>query len=316
MRGIFVNERTARCVYFQALVKTRGPPSRRGTRHRRERTRNLPGSKVSTPRTLAIIAGNGVYPQLMVRAARAAGVTRIAAVAFHDETDPVLVKAVDEIEWMRVGQLGKMLAFLKKSGASHAVMSGQIHPGNLFALRPDLKAIVVLAKLRERNAETIFGAIADEMTKVGVELLPATSFMDEYLAPAGLIAGPKLSRREESDVAFGFRIAKETSALDIGQTVVVKGGTVLAVEAFEGTNAAMQRGGELGRKDAVMVKVSKPNQDLRFDVPVIGPLTIETARTAKIRVLGVEAGRTLLLERERLLALANEHRISIFGHTL
>ena len=292
---------------------TKSPRECRGTRHRRELTRNLPGSKVSTPRTLAIIAGNGVYPQLMVRAALAAGVTRIAAVAFHDETDAVLARAVDEIEWMRVGQLGKMLAFLKKSGASHAVMSGQINPGNLFALRPDLKAIVVLAKLRERNAETIFGAIADEMTKIGVELLPATSFMDEYLAPAGLIAGPKLSRREESDVAFGFRIAKETSALDIGQTVVVKGGTVLAVEAFEGTNAAMQRGGELGRKDAVMVKVSKPNQDLRFDVPVIGPLTIETARTAKIRVLGVEAGRTLLLERERLLALANEHRISIFG---
>ena len=269
-----------------------------------------------TPTTLAIIAGNGVYPLLMVRAARAAGVKRIAAAAFHDETDPQLAAMVDEIEWMRVGQLGKMIAFLKKSCASHAVMSGQIHPSNLFALRPDLKALVVLAKLRERNAETIFGAIADEMSKAGVELLLATSFMDEYLAPTGLIAGPKLSRREEADIAFGFRIAKETSALDIGQTVVVKAGTVLAVEAFEGTNAAMQRGGELGRKDAVMVKVSKPNQDLRFDVPVIGPLTIETARTAKIRVLGVEAGRTLLLERERLLAIANEHRISIFGHTL
>ena len=283
------------------------------SRHYDARPGSFPGFSVPTPTTLAIIAGNGVYPLLMIRAARAAGVARIAVAAFYDETDPQLASVVDEIEWMRVGQLGKMIAFLKKSGASHAVMSGQIHPSNLFALRPDLKAIVVLAKLRERNAETIFGAIADEMKKAGVELMPATSFMDEYLAPAGLIAGPKLSRREEADVTFGFRIAKETSALDIGQTVVVKGGTVLAVEAFEGTNAAMQRGGELGRKDAVMVKVSKPNQDLRFDVPVIGPLTIETARTAKIRVLGIEAGRTLLLERERLLALANEHRISIFG---
>ena len=176
-----------------------------------------------------------------------------------------------------------------------------------------MKALVVLAKLRERNAETIFGAIADEMQKAGVELLPATAFMEEYVAPAGLIAGPKLTRREETDVAFGFRIAKETSALDIGQTVVVKAGTVLAVEAFEGTNAAMQRGGELGRGGAVMVKVAKPNQDLRFDVPVIGPVTIETARAAKIRVLGVEAGRTLLLERRRLLTLADEARISIFG---
>ena len=268
-----------------------------------------------TPTTLAIIAGNGVYPLLMVRAARTAGVKQIAVAAFHDETDPQLASVVDEIEWMRVGQLGKMIAFLKKSGASHAVMSGQIHPSNLFALRPDLKAILVLAKLRERNAETIFGAIADAMKRAGVELMLATSFMDEYLAPPGLLAGPKLSRREEADVVFGSRIAKETSALDIGQTVVVKAGTVLAVEAFEGTNATMQRGGELGRRDAVMVKVSKPNQDLRFDVPVIGPLTIETARAAKIRVLGVEAGRTLLLERDRLIALANEHRISIFGVT-
>ena len=277
---------------------------------------NFAGLQVSTPTTLAIIAGNGVYPLLMVRAARAAGVSRIAAAAFHDETDPKLAAAVDEIEWMRVGQLGKMLAFLKKSGATKAVMSGQIHPKNLFALRPDMKALVLLAKLRERNAETIFGAIADEMAGIGVELLPATIYMDEYVAPAGLVAGPKLSAREIADVEFGFRIAKETSRLDIGQTVVVKGGTVLAVEAFEGTNTAMQRGGELGRGGAVMVKVSKPNQDFRFDVPVIGPVTIDTAHAAKVRVLGVEAGRTLLLERRRLISLADERRISIFGYAV
>jgi DUF1009 family protein len=137
--------------------------------------------------------------------------------------------------------------------------------------------------------------------------------MEEYLAPQGLVAGPALSRREQEDVEFGFRIAKQTSRLDIGQTVVVKGGTVLAVEAFEGTNAAMKRGGELGRKDAVMVKVSKPRQDLRFDVPVIGPLTLEAAAEARIRVLGVEAGQTLLLDRDTLLAQAAAQRISIFG---
>ena len=287
----------------------------RGARQERERTPTFPCivSALPVPSTLAIIAGSGSYPLLMARGARAAGVARLAAAAFQNETDPGLSSAVDEIEWMRVGQLGKMLAFLQKSGATHAVMSGQIHPKNLFELRPDMKAILVLAKLRERNAETIFGAIADEMAKVGVELLPATTFMDEYLAPTGLIAGPKLNAREEADVAFGFRIAKQTSALDIGQTVVVKAGTVLAVEAFEGTNSAMQRGGELGRGGSVMVKVSKPDQDFRFDVPVIGPVTIETAHRAKVRVLGVEAGRTLLLERRRLLALADELRISIFG---
>ncbi len=265
------------------------------------------------PSTLAIVAGSGAYPLAMARSARAAGVRRIVAAAFQNETSAELIPLVDEIEWMRVGQLGRMLSFLEKSGTRHAVMSGQIHPKNLFDLRPDLKAVLLLGRLRERNAESIFGAIAGEMAKAGVELLPATSFMEEYLAPAGLVAGPKLSRREEGDVRYGFRIAKETSRLDIGQTVVVKGGTVLAVEAFEGTNAAMKRGGELGRKDAVMIKVAKPKQDFRFDVPVIGPLTLEAARDARIRVLGVEAGRTLMLEREKLLALAAQERISIFG---
>lgn len=250
----------------------------------------------------------------MARAARAAGVQRLVVAAFQNETNPELGTLVDTLEWMRVGQLGKMIGFLKNSGAKHAVMSGQIHPKNLFDLRPDLKAVLLLAKLRERNAESIFGAIGDEMAKVGVELLPATTYMEEFLAAPGLIGGPKLSRREQEDVQYGFKIAKETSRLDIGQTVVVKAGTVLAVEAFEGTNAAMKRGGELGRKDAVMVKVSKPNQDFRFDVPVIGPLTLEAASEARIRVLGVEAGKTLLLERDRLLALAAEHSISIFGY--
>ena len=270
---------------------------------------------MDTPKTLAIIAGNGVYPQAMARAARAAGVARLAVAAFQNETDPALEAMVDEMEWMRVGQLRKMLAFLQKSGASHAVMSGQIHPKNLFDLRPDIKALLVLARLKRRNAESIFGAIADEMKAVGIDLLPATTYMEEHLAPAGLIAGPKLKSRDEEDLHYGFHIAKESSRLDIGQTVVVKNGTVLAVEAFEGTNAAIQRGGELGRKGAIMIKVSKPNQDFRFDVPVIGPLTLDAAREARLRAIGVEAGRTLLLEKEKLTALAEQYRITIFGLT-
>jgi hypothetical protein len=271
---------------------------------------------LEVPTKLAIIAGSGAYPLAMARAARAAGVSRISVAAFQNETNPALVDLVDEIEWMRVGQLGRMLNFLSQTGAQHAVMSGQIHPKNLFDFRPDIKALVLLGKLRRRNAESIFGAIADEMTRVGVTLLPATTFMDEFLAAPGLIAGPKLSRREQEDVRYGFTMAKETSRLDIGQTVVVKAGTVLAVEAFEGTNAAMKRGGELGRKEAVMVKVSKPNQDFRFDVPVIGPLTLEAAAAARIRVLGVEAGKTLLLEPEILLREAVDRRISIYGVNL
>lgn len=267
------------------------------------------------PTTLALIAGNGTYPFATIRGARAAGVARIVAVAFENETNPDLAQQVEDIAWLRVGQLGKMISYLKSSGATHAIMAGQIAPKNLFDLRPDVKALVLLATLRERNAESIFRAIGAEMAKAGVELLPATTFLDDQLAGSGLIAGPRLSRREQMDVEFGFRIAKETSRLDIGQTVVVKGGTVLAVEAFEGTNAAIARGGELGRKDATMVKVSKPNQDLRFDVPVIGPLTLDAARDAKIRVIGIEAGKTLLLEPEKTRTIADERRISIYGLT-
>src|SRR5438067_13366852 len=249
----------------------------------------------------------------MARSARAAGIERVVVAAFQNETDPALAQLADETEWMRVGQLGRLISFFKKNGATEAVMAGQIHPRNLFDLRPDVKALVLLAKLRTRNAETIFGAIADELAKAGVTLLPATTFMEDHLAKSGVIAGPKLGRREDEDVRFGFEIAKEISRLDIGQTIVVKSGTVLAVEAFEGTNEAIKRGGSLGRKDAVVIKVSKPNQDFRFDVPVIGPQTLQTARDARIRVIAVEAGKTLLLEKETVFKMADEHRISIFG---
>jgi DUF1009 family protein len=268
---------------------------------------------LDVPDTLAIIAGNGDYPFSMTRAARRAGVRRVVAAAFVNETRNELADVVDEIEWMRVGQLGRLLSFLKKSGTRHAVMSGQIHPKNLFDLRPDVKALLLLGRLRARNAESIFGAIANEIHAAGIELLPATTYMDDELAPRGLIAGPALSRRETNDVAVGFAIAKETSRLDIGQTIIVKGGTVLAVEAFEGTNAAIKRGGELGRKDAVMIKVAKPGQDFRFDVPVIGRLTLETASAARLRVIAVEAGKTLLLNRDELRGHAEAAHLSLVG---
>jgi DUF1009 family protein len=209
-----------------------------------------------------------------------------------------------------------MISYFKSKGVREAVMAGQIHPSNLFNLRPDLKALMLLGKLRARNAETIFGAIAGELAKAGVTLLPATLHMEKYLAGMGVIAGGKLSRREKEDVRFGFEIAKQVSALDIGQTVVVKGGTVLAVEAFEGTNDAIKRGGALGRKGAVMVKVSKPRQDLRFDVPVIGMQTLQAAAEARIRVVAVEAGKTLLLDREAMAEEAQRHGITIAGYTL
>ena len=263
--------------------------------------------------SLGIIAGNGTYPLALARCARAAGVQRIVVTAFDNETDPALAELVDEIEWMRVGQLGRMIRFFSSRKVGQVIMAGQIAPGNLFDLRPDVKALIMLAKLRQRNAESIFGAIGDELAKAGVQLLPATTFMEQHLAVVGVFAGPRLSRREEEDVRYGFGIAKEVSRLDIGQTVVVKGGTVLAVEGFDGTNATILRGGQLGRKDAVVVKVSKPNQDLRFDVPVIGPATLETAAKAQIRVLAVEAGLTLVLDAEQVAEQAARLKISLVG---
>ena len=264
---------------------------------------------------LGLIAGNNAYPFILAREARAAGVPRIVAAAFTGETDPSLAQLVDDIEWMRVGQLGRMISALQSRGVREAIMAGQIHPSNLFNLRPDLKALMLLGKLRTRNAESIFGAIADELAKAGITLLPATTYMEKYLATPGVIAGGKLSRREEEDIRFGYEIAKQVSALDIGQTVIVKGGTVLAVEAFEGTNEAIKRGGSLGRKEAVMVKVSKPRQDLRFDVPVIGTKTLETAAAANLRVIAVEAGKTLLLDLDTLKQEAQRQGLTIAGIT-
>jgi DUF1009 family protein len=266
--------------------------------------------------TLGIIAGNGVYPRLLADAARKAGVKKIIAAAFTNETDPEITQHVDLIEWMRVGQLNRLLKFFRDQKIHHAIMAGQIAPKNLFDLRPDLKALMLLGKLKQRNAESIFAAIADELSKVGVDLLPAASFLEDSLASIGLIAGPKLSRREEEDVALGWKIAKEITRLDIGQTIIVKNGTILAVEAFEGTNDTIRRGGALARKDAVMIKVPKPNQDVRFDVPVIGVETIRVAAEVKLRVIAVEAGRTLFLERDAIIELANRANISIVARQL
>ncbi|MEM7014174.1 MAG: UDP-2,3-diacylglucosamine diphosphatase LpxI, partial [Verrucomicrobiota bacterium] len=247
---------------------------------------------------VGMVAGNGVYPPMFAKAARTAGVGRLVASAFKGETEEGLEELVDEIEWFRVGQLGKMIKFFNQHQIEKAVMVGQIAPSNLFDVRPDMRTLAMLAKLKTRNAESIFGGIADEMAKDGIELILATSYLEDYLAPVGDICGPKLKDQQLQDAEWGFGIAKEVSRMDIGQTIVVKEGTVLAVEAFEGTNNAIKRGGELGRGKAMVVKVSKPKQDLRFDVPCIGPSTIETANEAGVNAIVVEAGKTLMLDRE------------------
>lgn len=262
---------------------------------------------------LGIIAGNRTLPLELARHARAAGVKKLVAVAFENETDPDLAGLVDDIVWLRVGQLSKMISAFTDRGVKQCVMVGQIAPKNLFDLRPDLRAMSVLFRLKEKNAHTIFGAIADELKKDGVELVDATPWLTPLMPPNGFQLGPKLSDEQSADVEFGHRIAKEVSRLEIGQTVVVKGGTVLAVEGFEGTDRCLARGGELAGKDggAVAVKVAKEKHDLRFDIPCLGAKTLETCANAGIAVLAVEAGKTLLLEREACEALAKKNKISV-----
>jgi DUF1009 family protein len=262
-----------------------------------------------------IIAGSRSLPLLFARQARKMGIQRHFAVAFENETDPALATLVDKIIWLRVGQLSKMISAFTGNAVTHCVMLGQIAPKNLFDVRPDLRAMGLLLRMKEKNAHTLFGAIAEELKKEGVELIEATPWLQPLMPGMGFRIGPKPTAEQEADVQFGFRIAKEISRMDIGQTVVVKNGTVLAVEGFEGTDRCLARGGELAGKGggAVAVKVAKAKHDMRFDVPCIGPQTLETCAEARISVLGFEAGKTLLLEQEEFEKLARKLDICVIS---
>ena len=263
--------------------------------------------------SIGLIAGSRSLPLDFARLARAAGVQRIVATAVEGETDPALASLVDDIVWLKVGQLSKMISAFTDRGVKQCVMAGQVAPKNLFDLRPDLRAMAILFRLKEKNAHTIFGAIADELKKDGVELIEATPWLAPLMPQTGFHLGPKISDEQKADMEFCFRLAKEISRLEIGQLVVVKNGTILAVEGFEGTDQCLARGGKLAGKDggAVAVKVAKLNHDMRFDIPCIGAKTFETCATAKISVLALESGKTLLLDREICEDLANKNKISI-----
>ena len=263
--------------------------------------------------SIGIIAGSRSLPLDFARLARAAGVKRLVAVAAEGETDPALATLVDEIVWLNVGQVGKMISAFTSRGIKQCVMAGQLAPKNLFDLRPDLRAMGVLLRLKEKNAHTLFGAVAEELKKDGVELVEATPWLAPLMPQAGFALGPKLSEEQKNDVEFGFRIAKEVSRLEIGQLVVVKDGAVLAVEGFEGTDPCLARGGELAGKHggAVAVKVAKVNHDMRFDIPCIGAKTLATCASARISVLALESAKTLLLEREECAELAKKNKVTV-----
>jgi DUF1009 family protein len=268
---------------------------------------------INTLKSLGIIAGDRSLPLELAREARKQGVRKLVAVAFDGETNPELTPLVDDIVWLKVGQLSKMIRAFTERGITQCVMAGQIAPKNLYEVRPDIRGMAALLRLKKRNAHTIFGAIADELKKDGVELIEATRWLRPHMPTTGFLMGPKPSEAVREDLEFGFHIAKETSRMEIGQTVVVKEGTVLAVEGFEGTDKCLARGGELAGSSggAVAVKVAKKNHDMRFDIPCVGPRTLETCAAARIAAFAFESGRSLVLEQETCAALAKRHKITV-----
>jgi DUF1009 family protein len=270
----------------------------------------------ATAETIGLIAGNGRFPLLFAREAKSRGL-RIAAVAHREETDEALEAEVDDICWVRVGQLGRMIKALKKSGASRAVMAGGIDKvRSLSKIRPDLRGMLFLRHaIGGQGDDALLRALAGELEREGIRIVPSTIFLEHLMATPGRIAGPKPGAQALGDIRAGTAVLAALGALDVGQSVVVERGIVLAVEAVEGTDETIRRAGRLGRGAAVVVKMSKEGQDMRFDVPAVGPATIATMKAAGACVLAVESGATLLIDRPALEAAAAAADISVVGCT-
>ncbi len=265
---------------------------------------------------LGLIAGNGRFPFLVAEEARKNG-RRVVAVAFKEEADPALEQAVDKLHWVYIGQLNKLIKLFQSEGVEEVVMAGLVRHSNMYAdlrkFHPDMRVLRLFFKLKDRKANTILTALADDLAKDGLKLMPSITHLQHCLAPLGVMTKRKPTTEELADIKFGFQLAKGMAGLDVGQTVCVKKKGVVAVEAMEGTDRCIRRAGEMSRGPFVVVKVSKPNQDLRFDVPVVGLNTIENFSEAGGGVLAIEAGKTLILDQARLVEWANSAKICIVG---
>ena len=270
---------------------------------------------VSDPRTIGIIAGGGQFPLLFIEAARAAG-RRVVVIAHHGETADEVAQNADGVCWVKLGQLGKIVAYFKREGVSETVFLGTITKTKIFRdVLPDFKALTLWNKIDLKQDDAILRALAEALEEEGIRVVESTLYLSHLLFPAGVLSRKKPSRKQREDIAFGWRNARAIGALDIGQCVVVRDGTVLAVEAIEGTDAAILRGGELGGEKVVVVKVKKPTQDFRFDLPATGLTTIHKLQQVRGAVLAVEAGQSLLFDREQVVEAANQAGIVLVGVT-
>lgn len=260
-----------------------------------------------------LIAGNGQFPFLVLEGARKQGV-ELSVVAIKEETDKKMDAAAADVAWVGIGQLGKMISFFKERGVTQAIMAGQVKHVQLFSgAMPDVRMVKMLWKLPRRNTVALIGGVAAEMAKEGIELIDSTYFVQDHLAPPGTITKRKPSDQELANIKYGLDIAAEIVRLDLGQTIVVRGNACVAIEAMEGTDATIRRAGELANGKLTVIKVAKPDQDMRFDVPVIGVPTIETMIAAGATCLSVTAGKTLIFDRDQAVGLANRNKIAIIG---
>jgi DUF1009 family protein len=264
-------------------------------------------------RRLGIIAGNGKFPLIFAEEAKREGMD-VIAVAHRGETLQAIESLVDEVTWIYVGQLGKLIRVFRRAGVTEAVMAGGIRKARLFGnFRPDLRGMRFLARIKSREDDALLRGVAEELEGAGIRILASTLCLSHIVAQEGVLTSRQPRPDQWKDIRLGFRAAKEIGRLGIGQTVVVKNRVVVAVEAVEGTDGAIQRGGELAKSGCVVVKVSKPQQDLRFDVPAVGLDTIKNLHAVQGAVLAIEAGKTILLEKDTLLREAEAYGISVVG---
>lgn len=265
------------------------------------------------PKALGLIAGNGQFPLLLAREAKRRGDT-IYAVALKEEADPSIETIADKTTWLSIGQLGKTINFLRDNHVDEAVMAGQVKHTQLFKnILPDWRAAKLLTKVLNKKAGSLLSIVIQEFESEGIRFLPSTTYLENWLCPVGVLTKRKLSAAEETDIAFGVDLARDIARLDIGQTLIVKDKSVVAVEAMEGTDACIRRAGDVAGAGCVAIKVARPKQDLRFDVPVVGSRTIESLMAAGISVLAMETGKTLLLEKDTLIKESDAAQITLTG---